>query len=189
MTPKSYYLHAYYEALDLAINAIQDRFDQPGYKTYRHLEELLVKAARDAEIQSDLDAVCDFYGTDFDQVQLQLQLQTLQATLKSKSATLKDVKQFIVGMSESEQALISEVIKLLQLILVLPSTNAASERTFSAMRRLKTYLRATMRQERLNHLLLLHVHKDRTDALSCTEVAKTFVRNSEHRLSIFGRFK
>ena len=31
------------------------------------------------------------------------------------------------------------------------------------MRRVKTYLRATMKQEGLNHLLLLCVHKELTD--------------------------
>ena len=75
------------------------------------------------------------------------------------------------------------------LVQVLSSTNAVSERSFSAMRHLKTYLRATMKQEQLNHLLLLYVHKDRTDNLSCIEVAKSFVGDSEHRLSVFGQFQ
>lgn len=45
-----------------------------------------------------------------------------------------------------------------------------------------------MKQERLNHLLLLHVHKLRTDSLSYVEVANSFVGDSEHRLSVFGHF-
>ena len=43
-------------------------------------------------------------------------------------------------------------------------------------------------KDHLNHLLLLHVHKDRTDSLSLTHVAEQFVSSSEHRLSVFGRF-
>ena len=57
----------------------------------------------------------------------------------------------------------SEVIKLLKLILVMPATNAISERSSSALKRVKTYLRTTMTQQRPNHLMLLHVHKDKTD--------------------------
>ena len=64
----------------------------------------------------------------------------------------------------------SEVVTFLKLIMVLPSTNAVSERSFSALKRMKTYLRSTMKPDRLNHLLLLHVHKDRTDSLSLTHV-------------------
>ena len=42
----------------------------------------------------------------------------------------------------------SEIVTLVKLILVLPATNATSERTFSALRKVNNYLRATMGQER-----------------------------------------
>ena len=45
-----------------------------------------------------------------------------------------------------------EVCVLTSLILVMPVPNAVSERSFSALRRIKSYLRATMSQERLNHI-------------------------------------
>ena len=67
-------------------------------------------------------------------------------------------------MSSAERNLISEVDKLLKLVLVMPSTNAISERSFSALRRVKNYLRSTMTQERLNHLLLLHELTDLTSS-------------------------
>ena len=54
----------------------------------------------------------------------------------------------------------SEVIALLKLYLASPATNAVSERSASAMRRLKNWLRSTMSQERLNHCMLLSIHKD-----------------------------
>ena len=44
-----------------------------------------------------------------------------------------------------------------------------------------------MGQQRLNDLLLLHVHKEITDSLDLKEVVNNFV-NSEHRLQIFGKF-
>ena len=52
----------------------------------------------------------------------------------------------------------------------------------------ETYLWMIMKQERLNHLLLLHIHQDQTDRLSCMEVARSFVGESEHHLSVFGKF-
>ena len=92
-------------------------------------------------------------------------------------------------MNINERQLITEVVTVLNLILVMPATNAISERSFSAMGRLKTYLRATMKQDRLNHLLLLHLQKEQTDALSLPTFANDFVGSSEYRLSIFGRFQ
>ena len=47
----------------------------------------------------------------------------------------------------------------------MPATNAVSERSFSALRRIKSYLRANMSQERLNQSMVLHVHKHLTDPL------------------------
>ena len=47
----------------------------------------------------------------------------------------------------------SEVFNLVKLLLVVPATNAVSERSASALRRLETYLGTTMSQERLNCLL------------------------------------
>jgi len=41
--------------------------------------------------------------------------------------------------------------------------------------RLKNYLRTTMAQERLNHLMILHVHKERTDNLDLKSVLNDFV--------------
>ena len=189
---KSHYRQSYFEALDLVINAIQDRFDQPDFSTYSRLEELLLKTVRGEDTQETYTFVCKFYKSDFDHHQLQLHLHTLHATfpdaLKSPTLCIQDVKQYILSLSPNERMLIGEVITLLKLILVLPSTNAVSERSFSAMRRLKTYLRTTMKQDLLNHLPLLHVHKEHTDNLSCIQVAKSFVGDSEHRLTVFGRF-
>ena len=36
------YRQHHYEALDLIINCIKDRFDQPGYRVYKNLENLLL---------------------------------------------------------------------------------------------------------------------------------------------------
>jgi len=48
-----------------------------------------------------------------------------------------------------------------------------------------------MGQQRLNNLMLLHVHKERTEQLNLTEIANEFVMHSEHRLRlrIFGKFQ
>ena len=91
-------------------------------------------------------------------------------------------------LSAAKKQLLSEVCTILKLILVMPATNASSERSFSALRRVKSYLRSTMRQDRLNHLMVLHIHDERTDELDLKEVANEFVGECEHRLRIFGKF-
>ena len=41
-----------------------------------------------------------------------------------------------------------------------------------------------MGQERLNHLMILHAHKSRTDKLNVIDIANDFVSKSERRLTI-----
>ena len=67
------------------------------------------------------------------------------------------------------------------------ATNARSERSFSALRRAKTYLLLTMSQQRLNQLMLLHVRKDRTDSLNLVDVANDFISGSDYRKNFFGK--
>ena len=45
-------------------------------------------------------------------------------------------------------------------IYMIPVTTATAERSFSALRRLKTYSRSTMSKERLNHTMLLYPRRD-----------------------------
>ena len=61
--------------------------------------------------------------------------------------------------------------------------------SFGFFRRLKTYLRSTMTQKRLNNLLILHTHKDRVDNVNLTEIAEAFISLNEHRQEYFGAFK
>ena len=74
------------------------------------------------------------------------------------------------------------------LILIVPATNATSERSFSALRRVKTYLRSTMSQERLNHLMMLNVHKEQLDSLDLKKVANEFCAVRNYRAHVFGVF-
>ena len=83
---------------------------------------------------------------------------------------------------------LSAIVKLVVLILVAPATNATSERSFSALQRVKTYLRTTMTQPCLNHLMFLHIYKEDCDKLNLEQCADDFRANSEHRRNIFGSF-
>lgn len=63
-TPKEYY-RQHYQAINMIVMCITDRFDQPGYKVYSEVEQLLLKACKEAEFDSELKSVCSFYKDDF----------------------------------------------------------------------------------------------------------------------------
>jgi hypothetical protein len=45
-------------------------------------------------------------------------------------------------------------------LLTMPVSTASAERSFSCLKRLKSYLRSTMGAERLNGLAMMHIHHE-----------------------------
>ena len=88
----------------------------------------------------------------------------------------------------SRTKLLGEISALGKLLLVMPATNAVGERSFSALRRGKTYLNSTTGESRLNHLMMLHVHKDGTNAPTLVYVANDVVGGKENRKQLLGKF-
>ena len=56
--------------------------------------------------------------------------------------------------------MLPESAKALKILAVIPATSCSAERSFSSLRRLKTYLRNSMGQERLSSLALLHIERE-----------------------------
>ena len=137
-----------------------------------------------------MEEVVAVYGDDFCKFQLEEQLPLLRSIaesngLKINNFTIHDFIQFLQKLDNSQKCILSEVIKLAKILLAMPATNAVSERSFSALKRIKTYLRATSTDKRMNHLMLLHIHKDRLDSLVMVAVANEFVARFDSRRQIF----
>ena len=181
-----HYHQIYNEALDSVMARIRDRFDQAGYRTYRCLEDLLLKSATQEDTQVEMSAIADLYKEDFKFDDLKSQLAIMGTSIKaarkedSSPIAVTQVIEYVRNLSPCQQDIMPQVVYLIKLILVMPATNATSERSFSALKRVKTYLRATMTQKQLNHLMVLHVHKSSTDRLEPAMIGNQFVAGSEH---------
>ena len=106
------------------------------------------------------------YADDFNQERLATQLPILHSNVGLEvrnlngGAKLKGIVAFLQSLKSVEHELYTEVIKLTKIIIVMPATNAVSKRSFSALQRLKTWLRSTMNQASLNWCIILHSHQD-----------------------------
>ena len=112
-----------------------------------------------------------------------------ELTPSSASRTYTSVRSLSQSLKDSQYglSLLPDVCKLCDIYLTIPMTSATAERSFSSMRRLKTYLRQTMSQERLNACMILHIHKHRTDALCIESLARFFVQSVDKRSDYFGK--
>ncbi len=151
-TPEDMYRQVYYEALDLMIMTITDRFDQKDYKIYMQCEELLLKAAKGDDYEQEFEQVTTFYGSDFVPSTLRSHLRIFSSnfTPDAPRITLTEVLSYLRSLSPGQQCLISFVITLATLLIVMPATNASSERLISGLRRVKNYLRSKITQQRLD---------------------------------------
>ena len=125
--------------------------------------------------------VLQLYKDDFKGEELKAQLETLRYFPESTIDNVKELVEFVQSLNATTNSLV-----LAKFLLVMPATNVVSERSFSAMKQVKTYLRSDCR---LNHLMFIHVHKDRTDSLNMAEVANAFVEQNDSRHPIFSVFK
>ena len=189
-TVEEHYRQIFYQTIDVVTNCIRDRFQQKDYvETFQTVENLLLKALRKEDFGLELQQISSFFDSDLDKLKLETQLTTLTHIVDKKQVALKDTIKIISSLNGSQKMLVSEVLKLVKLILLVPVTNAVSERSCSTLRRVKTYLRSSMTQERLNSCLVLATYKEQVDKLNLVEVANQFCFNNERRFSIFGKFK
>ena len=127
-----------------------DSINQIIYRVYKNLENLLLLSATSnfESYEEEFNFIADFYGSDIDRLNaLKVELETLSASCNqvmgdTKDVRLSDVLELFRQLSKPMLGMISGVVTLIKL-LVMPAKNASSKRTFSALRRIKTYLRTT----------------------------------------------
>ena len=91
---------------------------------------------------------------------LSTQLAVLKTTdIAGSAATIPELAAMLSGQGVTVRAMLSEVIKLVCLVSTVPCSGASAERSFSALRQVKNYMRSTMLQGRLTHLLMLFIHQ------------------------------
>ena len=184
-TPRDYFRQKYFEVLDNVCNEISLRFNQKDFSIVADLEQnLMILAAANRQEFVIPNSVEDLCKGDLDLDKLPIHLRMIPDVDRTHSertgnrikkvTNVRTVCQ-LLNECTGAKSLCSELDKLLKVFLTIPVTTATSERTFSVMRRLKTFLRSSMTQKRLNHVLILHCHKARTESVDVSQIASTFV--------------
>lgn len=187
-TPYDHYKPIYFEALDSIVAAIKERFDQRAFKTFMEAEQLFLKAIKKEDITVELNTLETKFSGDYDNDSLNAELQLLPTIFNNDPVNLDEVVEVLRSLSQEKRKLISNTVTLLRIVLTNGATSATPERSFSMMRRIKTWLRSRMTQKRLNSLCILHDNKTLLDKISLVKVANVFVGEQPERENIFGIF-
>ena len=136
----------------------------------------IMRAIQACSSDSDvfLDANCllpmvDAYNLDKDSMRMEATL--ARRSLKGKDMdSISDVIRELYLLEDAFPTL----LKLLQICLTIPVSTAECERSFSAMKRIKTYLRTTMSDERLSDLAILSIEKEISSKLVIDDIIDKF---------------
>ena len=194
-SPEEYFRTQYFEIIDRMINGLEDRFDQTTFQYLMSIEQLIIDAAN-GEMPLDVcNELKEALRGDIEIDQLVKELNMLSSVVKSADPGIKRVTSIrtIMNIFRSQPHLDLRKVycnlhALMKMYLTVPLSNASAERSFSALRRIKNYLRNRLTQEHLNHHMMLNVHKHLTEIIDLNIVAKTFVSSNERRLNFFGKF-
>ena len=134
---KEYFKKIYEKAFDNIIECLETRFNQKGLIMYDNLQQVLILAASKKDYEDKLKEILKFYNNekshDFNEDTLRMQLKVFSANFPEKDdINIEDVIKHFKNMTPYGRKLISEVGKILELLLVLPATT--SERTFSKLK-------------------------------------------------------
>ncbi|XP_076030802.1 52 kDa repressor of the inhibitor of the protein kinase-like [Oratosquilla oratoria] len=149
---EEYYRRSVYiPFVDHVVAELKSRFDDDTVPVALQLKELL--RGSKANVDAVLKAT-KLYESDVESLLL-VQTETHRWTCSAPAfESVKKAKEY------AEARMFPNIAKLLTILLTLPVSNAEAERSFSALKRLKTYLRSTIGPDRLNGLALLAVHND-----------------------------
>ncbi|XP_034252952.1 uncharacterized protein LOC117652274 [Thrips palmi] len=185
LSPRTVLRQKFIAVLDRVKNELDRRFNQPGMAHLIKLENVLLQK-KPLDSVDDLKHELGVHADDFDCDLLFTQLKIAKLVVPGTVKTVREYAAVLRDLPQVSREMINQVELLVILLLVVPATSATCERSFSALRRIKNYLRATMTQKRLTHLMMCHVHKIRTFTVSVTDVLNEFISRTNERLRVFG---
>ena len=139
---------------------------------------------REEDFGYELQKMSLVFRSDLHKVKLWTQLKTLIHIVEKKQIKIKDAIIIILLLNAPQILLVSEVLRFVKLILIVPTTNAKSERSCSMLYRFKTCPRSSLTQELLIPCLILATYKKKVDELKLVEVANQFCFKQKHCFSI-----
>lgn len=101
-----------------------------------------------------------------------------------KKLRLKDIILYF-QLNKTAGKFLPQMKELIKLILTIPGSSCTNERLFSALRRLKSYLRSKIKQDRLNDISILHIYKELCSEINIGHILNKFIQKLNIRRQTF----
>ena len=155
-------VNTYYPSIDKVLSELELRFSGNDQDIIHALGDVCQN--KDPKVES-FALVAQFYGIDQEILQVEQKMFTSFRQEHGFPEGQK-VAEVLQLMQENDLFdMLPEFAKVMVILAVIPATSCSAERSFSALRRLKTYLRNTMGQERINSIALINIEREYANAV------------------------
>ena len=162
----------YFPVIDLLLTEIGRRFNSTNIGIMKSVQACNPSSSTFLD-PSQLASLASFYNLDTDLLATECLLakRTLLGPQQNESIeSVIDVYRLIIPL----EAAFPTLKKLLQISLTLAVSTAQCERSFSALKRIKTYLRTTMTEQRLTDISILSIERELSKKISLDTVVSKF---------------
>jgi hypothetical protein len=173
--------------LDRFISEILDRFEPKNLEPLITIFNLLNDKKRllsDEKLKNDFKIYEDLININKLYFELDLFYRLKE---HYKLETFENLIEFLRSQKQNRENFSSfkNIYILLKIYLTSPIANVSSERGFSCLKRVKTYLRSTMVQERLSSLAILNLESEMINLIDIEEVITEFSSKLNRNLNFY----
>ena len=166
----TFYRKEFLQVLDAQISLLDDNL-KVAFKIIEPAVSLLKPPYESEMVASDVASLTQLFPTSFkpDESSLEVELNVFRnncSLSKPDITSIPDAFNYCLKYKN----IFPLTLRCFKLTLTAPVTSASSERSFSKLKLIKTLIRSTMRQERLQNLMTLACEKDLTDQIDLEHI-------------------
>jgi hypothetical protein len=189
-------LYYFIPLVDQAISSLKTRFEQ--YEGYQKIFGFLFTSEKIRSLDNDsLKSSCDNLEaalkeketdsianenrkSDIDANELYVELKLLRDFIPKENMGHVEVLSFLKRHGCFPNASIAY-----RVLLTIPVTVASAERSFSKLKLLKSYMRTTMTQQRLNDLATISLESEVLEKIGYEDIIEDFISKNPQRMMLF----
>ena len=158
-------------AIDKIVSELSERFNKEDQNVLTSLGKIIFE--KDPG-ESSFDTVAEYYSLDKSLLEADNQF------LRWYLAENECCEEFLPELHSSGVLdMMPELTKVIEILRSIPATSCSSERSFSTLRRIKTYLRNTIGQDRLSSIALVNIEREYSN--------RVYNEDIDQIIDVFGR--
>lgn len=170
---EEYKCHVYFPIIDCVLGEMERRFDESNKDIMTAVQACSPTSKNYLKFEA-LKPLLDLYKTKLpSEESIKLELIHAEKVIKQANPDIKSNCEAIQVLTQLKAAF-PGLLQLLNVVQTMAITTAPCERSFSSLKRIKTYLRSTMTDERLNSLSILAIERELSSDIDLDNVVDKF---------------